>query len=213
MAFSVLTFIFYSLMFIGFLAFVSNFAICLILSLKQNKRPSEYLVIFTLFTDSLYGIFLIWLSSASLFIPRSLSEQGFVNGSVYFPYLGLSAASLCLQVLVASNRYIAVMRPFSYKVIFTNCNISISLVIILIISSTFSLVGLRFFKDREDLNRFNLFWYSFRLALVLIEGSLSIALYHVISRQFNVSCMQLAMAPVKHTLCFRVLSKKTKQTG
>ena len=187
---------YYSLMALGVLIFLSNFTIFGILLSKSKKRPSELLVIFSLLIDSIYGLWITIFSSFRLYY--SAQWVGVFNS---LSFLSLSVCTFLLHNFVNFNRYIAVMRPLTYRKMFTYCRVVFALIVILVIGASSSLCYLEIRKT-QDQEKYDLIWHFVRLAMILIEGVFTLIVYSTISKQFSISIWQPALKATKELINF-----------
>ena len=179
-------------MILGVLVFTSNFTVLCILCTKGGKRPSELLVIFSLLIDSLYGV---WIFNCSIYYLWEYYVWDFFLLDLSF--ISLTTGTFQLHILVSINRYIAVLKPFSYKNYFTYFKVVFAFLVIFMISLSSSFLWFVLLLKTDEPQVYITTWRFLRLAMVLIEGVLTIAVYKCISKQFAVSLWQPAMTPVK----------------
>ena len=191
---------------IGSVAAFMNFAIFCVLVQKKKKMASELLVVTNLLIDGFYGLLLISigvLNLTDLNLDR-LSGLDFANcaaGKV--PGTFLIFASLCLVLIMAFNRYLAVKRPTTYKEIFSPVLVRVYLSVLLFSSMGVAGVDLGICIGDPTLessfaDSFSVFYIYAKFSLVFVASIAMILVYKIIAKHFS----RRFWGPIAKPFCF-----------
>ena len=130
---------------VGLFTCLFNFFVARIFSLKRKLSPSDLLIIAGLIGDGLYGFI---FASAPFAVYAFLSGEGperFLIKALPVFWLILDSTSTLYSLLMiffmSLNRYIAVIKPFKYKIIFRRRNVLLMISFVIMASTIFLIIG------------------------------------------------------------------------
>ena len=185
----------YFFIIVGSVALIMNFFIFYVLVQKKRKMANEYFVVAHLLVDGSYGLLLVSIGVINLTDVDidNITGIDFLNCSIgKVPSTFLIFASLCLVLLVALNRYYAVIRPIPYKDIFSRKKVRVYLAAIFICSLIVASVDLATCitdpaLETKFATSFSVFYIYAKLALVIIAAIALFVVYRTIARHFSQS--------------------------
>ena len=131
----------------------------------------------------------------------------------YIPQRFLVFTSLMLFIVMTLNRYVAVVRPFSYKVYFKMRNVIKCLLAIVTTNLTITILEGALLATDASVNATRIFRYcliSIKLSLVAINAVIMIITYRAIANQFVGNFWVPVLVPLRALFFFRCRRKHQK---
>ena len=174
---------------------ILNATVLVLLFRKSTKKSTDVLVFSNLSLNILFGTHLGYLAIA--FIVGSLkwsSENSRFDTIMIMVFDFLVVILMMLQIIMAVNRYVAIMKPLRYKLLFNRQNtlkyiLSSSLVPVFL----FTARCLTCFVENNFTELFitDYIWFFFKVSLVATTTVLLIITYRAISRELGVNILRL----------------------
>ena len=137
---------------LGLFIFFFNLFVARVFKSKSKLTPSDSLIITGLIGDGVYGLIFASLPVAVFFKLCWVGDYGYLEESIPLLWLILDSSStlfsLLMIIFMTLNRYVAVVKPFKYKLYFRKRNVTAMILFVILITLIFLIAGFSFILFR-----------------------------------------------------------------